>query len=91
MFLHKSLLKIMALVGLSLCSLNSHAGWTDQVKQDASKAWHATKQLGHKVGEDVSNAYHHAKNTSSSSLYDDAKKQGLRPIKPKEDQAGIPQ
>lgn len=71
------------------CSAAYAEVW-EGVKEDAAKAWEGTKENGSKVADDAKEAYKEGKNTTIEQLSEDAKKQGLKPVKPETDGAGIP-
>lgn len=81
--------KIMVVLLIGLASVNAQAsGLWDDIKKDAEKAWEDTKTNASKVEEDGKEAYE--EKDQYESLEDETKKQGWKPVKPKEDEAGIP-
>lgn len=82
--------KMTVVLALTCAFTAVHAEVWQGVKEDAAKAWDATKDNAGKVADDVKKAYQEGKNTSVDQLSEDAKKQGLKPVKPEVDAAGIP-
>lgn len=82
--------KMTLVLALTCAFTAANAEVWQGIKDDAAKAWDGTKENAGKVADDVKNAYQEGKNTSVDQLSDDAKKQGLKPVKPEVDAAGIP-
>lgn len=84
--------KLMLPVMVSFLFVNPavYAGLWDDIKKDASKAWDETKQNAKGVAEDGKESVDAAKGSSVDKIKQDAEAQGLKPVKPKEDEAGIP-
>ncbi|MDR9497838.1 MAG: hypothetical protein RI556_01575 [Hydrogenovibrio sp.] len=69
----------------------AYAGDTsEEAKEDAKSAWEKTKETAKGVGQDVKEAWGEAKSTSWEEIESSAEKQGTDPVKPEEDEAGIP-
>lgn len=60
----------------------------DDIKKDAQKAWDGTKENAGKVGDDATEAYD--EKDKAKNVYEETKSQGWKPVKPKEDEVGIP-
>ncbi|WP_173291275.1 hypothetical protein [Thiosulfativibrio zosterae] len=69
----------------------AQAGFWDDVKADAAKAWEGTKATAGGIADDAKEAYKEGENTSLDKIKEDTEKQGYLPVKPKTDEAGIPQ
>ncbi|BBP43482.1 hypothetical protein THMIRHAT_12280 [Thiosulfativibrio zosterae] len=88
--------KNMKKIALTLTLLFSvvttaQAGFWDDVKADAAKAWEGTKATAGGIADDAKEAYKEGENTSLDKIKEDTEKQGYLPVKPKTDEAGIPQ
>lgn len=86
----KQLVKLLGLAVLFGVSMSAQAGLWGNIKEDASKAWEGTKENASKVADDGEEAYDDGKDTSVKEIKQEAEEQGLMPVKPKEDEAGIP-
>jgi hypothetical protein len=86
----KQLVKLFGLAVLLGASMNAQAGLWGNVKEDAAKAWDGTKENASKVADDGEEAYDEGKDTSLKEIKEEIKEQGVMPVKPKEDEAGIP-
>lgn len=86
----KQLVKLFSVVILLGAMMSAQAGLWSNVKEDAAKAWDGTKENASKVADDGEEAYEDGKDTSVKEIKQEAEEQGLKPVKPKEDEAGIP-
>lgn len=83
-------LVLMALSGFFWVA-GAYAGdFSEQVREDAKSAWEKTREAAKGVGQDVKEAWGEAKSTRWEDVESSAKKQGTDPVKPEEDEAGIP-
>lgn len=83
-------LVVFVVMTLAFNANSVQAGLWDDIKKDAAKAWEDTKSTASGVAEDGKESYEKAEETSVDGLKKEVKDQGVKPVKPKEDEAGLP-